>query len=150
MFPAVVLAVVRPGAAAGADQGAVQQDDLIWISSARPRPVQRDHHRPPRQAHRASARGRPRRPGRPRLRRPGRRPRRPPRDHHRPQSHPEPQLTDGEKEANRLLSRERAVGEHGFANLKTWCILTKVRMNTRHATTLLRALLVLANTEIQR
>lgn len=27
MFPAVVLAVVRPGAAAGADQGAVQQDD---------------------------------------------------------------------------------------------------------------------------
>ncbi|WP_253267515.1 transposase family protein [Streptomyces sp. NL15-2K] len=59
-------------------------------------------------------------------------------------------LTDAEKEANRLLSRERAAVEHGFANLKTWRILTKVRMNTRHATTLLRALLVLANTEIQR
>jgi hypothetical protein len=51
---------------------------------------------------------------------------------------------------NRLLSRERAAVEHGFANLKTWRILTKVRMNTRHATILLRALLVLANTEIQR
>ncbi|MCX4428971.1 transposase family protein [Streptomyces mirabilis] len=59
-------------------------------------------------------------------------------------------LTDAEKEANRLLSRERAAVEHGFANLKSWRILTKVRMNTRHATTLLRALLVLANTEVQR
>lgn len=59
-------------------------------------------------------------------------------------------LTDAEKEANRLLSRERAAVEHGFANLKTWRILTKVRMNTRHATTLLRALLVLANHEVQR
>lgn len=46
--------------------------------------------------------------------------------------------------------RERAAVEHGFANLKTWRILTKVRMNTHHATTLLRALLVLANTEVQR
>ncbi|MFJ9034941.1 transposase family protein [Streptomyces sp. NPDC102274] len=60
------------------------------------------------------------------------------------------QLTTAEKEANRLLSRERAACEHGFANLKSWRILTKVRMNTRHATTLLRALLVLANSEVQR
>ncbi|WP_406378495.1 transposase family protein [Streptomyces sp. NBC_01618] len=59
-------------------------------------------------------------------------------------------LTDAEKEANRLLSRERAAVEHGFANLKSWRFLTKVRMNARHATTLLRALLVLANTEAQR
>ncbi|MET7896582.1 transposase family protein [Streptomyces mirabilis] len=59
-------------------------------------------------------------------------------------------LTDAEKEANRLISRERAAVEHGFANLKSWRCLTKVRMNTRHATTLLRALLVLANTEVQR
>ncbi|WP_406386318.1 transposase family protein [Streptomyces sp. NBC_01618] len=59
-------------------------------------------------------------------------------------------LTDAEKEANRLLSRERAAVEHGFANLKSWRFLTKVRMNARHATTLLRALLVLANTEVQR
>ncbi|MEU3282862.1 transposase family protein [Streptomyces antibioticus] len=59
-------------------------------------------------------------------------------------------LTDAEKEANRLVSRERAAVEHGFANLKTWRILTKVRMNAHHATTLLRALLVLANCEVQR
>ncbi|MEU9283089.1 transposase family protein [Streptomyces sp. NPDC048341] len=59
-------------------------------------------------------------------------------------------LTTAEKEANRLVSRERAAVEHGFANLKTWRILTKVRMNARHATTLLRALLVLANCEVQR
>ncbi|WP_331760824.1 transposase family protein [Streptomyces sp. NBC_01238] len=59
-------------------------------------------------------------------------------------------LTAAEKEANRLLSRERAAVEHGFANLKTWRFLTKVRMDARHATTLLRALLVLANSEVQR
>ncbi|MEU9184538.1 transposase family protein [Streptomyces sp. NPDC048484] len=36
-------------------------------------------------------------------------------------------LTEAEKKANRLVSRERAANEHGFANLKTWRILTKVR-----------------------
>ena len=60
------------------------------------------------------------------------------------------QLTDAETEANRLLNLERAAVEHGFANLKSWRCLTKVRMNTRHATTLLRALLVLSNTEVRR
>ncbi|MFE0276126.1 transposase family protein [Streptomyces sp. NPDC058992] len=59
-------------------------------------------------------------------------------------------LTDAEKEANRLLNRERAAVEHGFANLKSWRFLTKVRMSARHATTLLRALLVLASTEVHR
>ncbi|MGW4757272.1 transposase family protein [Streptomyces chartreusis] len=59
-------------------------------------------------------------------------------------------LTEAEKKANRLVSRERAANEHGFANLKTWRVLAKVRMNTRHATILLRALLVLANSEVQR
>jgi hypothetical protein len=59
-------------------------------------------------------------------------------------------LTDADKEANRLLSRERAAVEHGFANLKTWRFITRPRMNARHATTLLRALLVLANSEVQR
>ncbi|WP_320783539.1 transposase family protein [Streptomyces sp. CRN 30] len=59
-------------------------------------------------------------------------------------------LTNAEKEANQLVSHERAAVEHGFANLKTWRILTKVRMNVQHATTLLRALLVLANHEVQR
>ena len=37
-----------------------------------------------------------------------------------------------------------------FADLKCWRILTKVRMNARHATLLLRALLVLTNTEVAR
>nr|WSW43245.1 transposase [Streptomyces sp. NBC_01001] len=60
------------------------------------------------------------------------------------------QLTEAEKEANHLLSRERAAVEHCFANLKTWQIAPKLRMDARHATTLLRALLVLANTEVQR
>ncbi|MFC9951407.1 transposase family protein [Streptomyces prasinus] len=59
-------------------------------------------------------------------------------------------LTDAQKEANRLVSRERAANEHGFAGLKNWRILTKVRMNARHATTLLRALLVLTNAEVHR
>lgn len=39
---------------------------------------------------------------------------------------------------------------HGFADLKNWRILTKVRMNARHATELLRTLLVLTNAEITR
>jgi hypothetical protein len=58
-------------------------------------------------------------------------------------------LTAAQKEANRLVSRERAANEHGFADLKNWRILTK-RMSARHATTLLRALLVLTNAEISR
>ena len=60
------------------------------------------------------------------------------------------QLTAAEKETNRLVSRERAANEHGFANLKNWRILIKLRTDTRQATTLLRALLVLANSEVQR
>ncbi|MEU0119732.1 transposase family protein [Streptomyces bobili] len=59
-------------------------------------------------------------------------------------------LTDAEKEANRLISRERATVEHGFADLKSWRILTKISMNVHHPTRLLRALLVLANREVQR
>jgi hypothetical protein len=58
--------------------------------------------------------------------------------------------TTAQKEANKLVSRERAANEHGFADLKSRRILTKVRMNPRHATTLLRALLVLTNAEVQR
>ncbi|MEU9281455.1 hypothetical protein AB0D87_42115 [Streptomyces sp. NPDC048342] len=48
-----------------------------------------------------------------------------------------------------MFGRERAASEYGFANLKTCYVLAKVRMNTRHATILLRALLVLANSEVQ-
>ncbi|MET8630713.1 transposase family protein [Kitasatospora sp. NPDC004669] len=59
-------------------------------------------------------------------------------------------LTDAQKEANRLVSRERAANEHGFADLKNWRILTKVRMNAKHATAVLRALLVLTNAEVTR
>ncbi|MFJ9690825.1 hypothetical protein [Kitasatospora sp. NPDC101183] len=46
--------------------------------------------------------------------------------------------------------RERAADEHGFADLRSRRILTKARMNARHATALLRALLVLTNAEVSR
>jgi len=59
-------------------------------------------------------------------------------------------LTAAQKEANRLVSRERAANEHGFANLKAWRVLTKVRMSAAYATTLLRALLVLTQLQSTR
>ncbi|GGX31521.1 IS5/IS1182 family transposase [Streptomyces lomondensis] len=40
--------------------------------------------------------------------------------------------------------------EHGFAHLKNWRILTKLRTAPAHATQLLRALLVLTNLEVSR
>ena len=49
-------------------------------------------------------------------------------------------LATTEKEANRLVSSERAAVEQGFANLKARGILSKVRMHAPHATALLRAL----------
>lgn len=49
---------------------------------------------------------------------------------------------------NELIASVRAVCEHAFAHLKNWRILTKLRLHVRHATTLLRALLVLTNIEI--
>lgn len=59
-------------------------------------------------------------------------------------------VTAAQKDANRRVSRERAPNEHSFADVQNWRILTKIRMNARHATTLLRALLVLTNAEIRR
>ncbi|MFJ2033370.1 transposase family protein [Streptosporangium sp. NPDC087985] len=59
-------------------------------------------------------------------------------------------LTTAEKQVNQLISAERAPVEHGFAALKNWRILTKLRMHAANATTLLRALMVLVNTEITR
>ena len=59
-------------------------------------------------------------------------------------------LTRGEKEANRALTVGRAPVEHGFAHLKNWRILTKLRTDPARATRLLRALLVLTNLEISR
>jgi DDE superfamily endonuclease len=59
-------------------------------------------------------------------------------------------LTRGRKNANKALSAARALVEHGFAHLKNWRILTKLRTDPARATTLLRALLVLTNLEVNR
>ncbi|MFJ9434801.1 transposase family protein [Streptomyces sp. NPDC101490] len=59
-------------------------------------------------------------------------------------------LTPGQKEANRVLAVARAPVEHGFAHLKNWRILTKLRTDPTRATRLLRALLVLTNLEVNR
>lgn len=59
-------------------------------------------------------------------------------------------LTAGQKEANRVLAAGRAPVEHGFAHLKNWRILTKLRTDPARATGLLRALLVLTNLEVAR
>jgi methylphosphotriester-DNA--protein-cysteine methyltransferase len=57
-------------------------------------------------------------------------------------------LTSAKKQVNELIASVRAVCEHAFAHLKNWRILTKLRISPRHATTLLRALLVLTRTEV--
>ncbi|MGW7426158.1 transposase family protein [Streptomyces sp. NPDC054813] len=59
-------------------------------------------------------------------------------------------LIPAKKQVNKLIASARAVCEHAFAHLKNWRILTKLRLHVRHATTLLRALLVLTNVEIAR
>lgn len=59
-------------------------------------------------------------------------------------------LTPGQKQANQVLSAARAPAEHGFAHLKAWRILTKLRTAPARATTLLRALLVLTNIHVNR
>ncbi|MEV6148556.1 transposase family protein [Streptomyces sp. NPDC051992] len=51
-------------------------------------------------------------------------------------------LAPAEKEANRILAAGR-----GFAHLKNWRILTKLRTDPARATHLFRALLVLTNIE---
>ncbi|WP_254406352.1 hypothetical protein [Streptomyces sp. AC627_RSS907] len=48
------------------------------------------------------------------------------------------------------LTVERAPVEHGFAHLKNWRILAKLRTGPAHATQILRALLVLTNLEVNR
>ncbi|MGY3676885.1 transposase family protein [Streptomyces sp. TE33382] len=48
-------------------------------------------------------------------------------------------LTPGEKTANRVLAVGPAPVEHGFAHLKNWRILTKLRTDPARATHLLRA-----------
>ncbi|MFD8008320.1 transposase family protein [Streptomyces mirabilis] len=59
-------------------------------------------------------------------------------------------LTPGQKDANRVLAVGRAPVEHGFAHLKNWGILAKLRTDPARATRLLRALLVLTNLEVNR
>ncbi|MEU7367109.1 transposase family protein [Streptomyces hygroscopicus] len=59
-------------------------------------------------------------------------------------------LTPGQKEANRVLALGRAPVEHGFAHLKNWRILTKLRTDPARATHLLRAVHVLTNLEVNR
>jgi DDE superfamily endonuclease len=56
-------------------------------------------------------------------------------------------LTRGQRQANAAFSAMRCAVEGGFAALKSWRILDKLRLNARHATTLLRALLVLTQHE---
>ncbi|MFI5825297.1 transposase family protein [Streptomyces rishiriensis] len=59
-------------------------------------------------------------------------------------------LTPVQTEANRVLAVGRAPVEHGFAHLKNWRTLTKLRTDPARATQLLRALLVLTNLEVNR
>ncbi|WP_436840916.1 transposase family protein [Streptomyces flavidovirens] len=59
-------------------------------------------------------------------------------------------LTRGQKLANRVLVAVRAPVEHGFAHLKNWRALGKVRTDPRCATAQVRALLVLTNREVSR
>jgi hypothetical protein len=56
-------------------------------------------------------------------------------------------LTKAQKQANTAFSAMRCAVEGGFAALKHWHILDKLRLDARHATTLLRALLVLTQHE---
>ncbi|EST38798.1 transposase IS4 [Streptomycetaceae bacterium MP113-05] len=59
-------------------------------------------------------------------------------------------LTRGQKLANKALAAVRAPVEHGFAHLKNWRVLGKVRTDPKWATALVRALLVLTNREVTR
>ncbi|GHH87944.1 transposase family protein [Streptomyces capitiformicae] len=59
-------------------------------------------------------------------------------------------LTRGQKLSIKALAAVRAPVEHGFAHLKNWRVLGKVRTDPRWATALVRALLVLTNREVTR
>lgn len=59
-------------------------------------------------------------------------------------------LTADQKQANQLIAATRAPNEHGFAGLKSWRILQRLRMSPARATKLLRALLMLTNLENHR
>ncbi|MBB4928008.1 hypothetical protein FHR34_007103 [Kitasatospora kifunensis] len=56
----------------------------------------------------------------------------------------------GQKLSNKALAAVRAPVEHGFAHLKNWRVLGKVRTDPKWATALVRALLILTNREVAR
>ncbi|HEY2059851.1 MAG TPA: transposase family protein [Amycolatopsis sp.] len=56
-------------------------------------------------------------------------------------------VTSAQQTTNTILNGVRRAVETGFATLKTWRILNKLRLHTRHASTLLRALLTLIQHE---
>ncbi|HXL88280.1 MAG TPA: transposase family protein [Streptosporangiaceae bacterium] len=58
--------------------------------------------------------------------------------------------TPAQRHANQALSAARAPVEHGFSDLKNWRTLTRLRLSTANATTLLRALLVLTRQHTTR
>lgn len=58
--------------------------------------------------------------------------------------------TPAQRRANQALSAARAPVEHGFAHLKNWRILTRLRLDPTRGTTLLRALLVLTRQHLTR
>ncbi|MER5796274.1 transposase family protein [Streptomyces sp. NPDC001980] len=59
-------------------------------------------------------------------------------------------LSRGQKLSNKALAAVRAPVEHGFAHLRNWRVLGKVRTDPRWATALVRALLMLTNREVAR
>ncbi|MGW0633877.1 transposase family protein [Streptomyces sp. NPDC002758] len=59
-------------------------------------------------------------------------------------------LTRSQKLSNEALAAVRAPVEHGFAHLKNWRVLGKVRTDPKWATALVRALLVLTHREVAR
>lgn len=59
-------------------------------------------------------------------------------------------LTRGQKLSSRALAAVRVPVEHGFAHLKSWRVLGKVRAGPEWATALVRALLVLTNRVVSR
>ncbi|MFJ9710864.1 transposase family protein [Streptomyces sp. NPDC101234] len=59
-------------------------------------------------------------------------------------------LARGQKLSNKALAAVRAPVEHGFAHLKNWRVLGRLRTDPKWATALVRALLVLTNREVTR
>ncbi|MEU7515949.1 transposase family protein [Streptomyces sp. NPDC042898] len=59
-------------------------------------------------------------------------------------------LPPAKKLVNQLIAAERAVCEHAFAHLKNWRVLTKLRLDVKWATRLVRALMILTQHEIAR